>query len=168
MSRIEEAEAAIRQKWAREGFKGKLQYDPAKIIENERWWFIPCGWIGSFGCIVNKSDKYVNWLGSSVMTMEDCFWGHDHGVFYDLVDFSFNPETNIQLATQLLARFQHMRPNARGMLPKQPVPYRDSEISEALSTQFPVFRHHFVWYAIPELRKASERDGLLFTSVLCS
>ncbi len=38
MSRIEEVEQVIKQKWTREGFKGKLHYDPAKVIENERWW----------------------------------------------------------------------------------------------------------------------------------
>jgi len=166
MSRIEEVEQVIKQKWTREGFKGKLHYDPAKVSENERWWFIPCGWIGSFGCIVNKSDKYVNWLASSVMSMDDCFWGHDHGLFCDIVDFAFDKQTDVELATKLLQKFQHMRPNARGMLPKQPVPYRDSEIPDAISTYFPVFRRQFAWYAIPDLRRASEGHELLFTSTL--
>jgi hypothetical protein len=165
MKTIQEAEEVIKQRFSSEGFKGEFQYDPAKVIENERWWYIPCGWIGCGGCIVNKSDGYVNWLGSAIR-LEDCFWGHDQGLVCDLVDFSFGPETDRKLAARLLVKFQHMHPNARGTLPKEPVWYRESEIPKAISRQFPIFKRHFVWYAIPELRKSSEHDRLLFTSTL--
>jgi hypothetical protein len=114
---------------------------------------------------VNKSDGYVIWLGSG-LGLEDCFWGHDHGLVVDLVDFSFAPATDLGLAARLLAKFKHTRANTRGDLPTEPVWYRESEIAEAISSQFPVFKRHFVWHAIPQLRNASEHDGLLFTSTL--
>lgn len=60
MSTLCDAEAAIRRRCAADGFAGELRYEPTKVIENDRWWFVPCGWIGCFGCIVNKSDLYGN------------------------------------------------------------------------------------------------------------
>ncbi len=163
---IREAEDAIRRRFVAEGFRGTLKYASDQVIETERWWYIPFRWIGCMGFIVNKDDLYVNWLGSGAMhTLEKCFWGHDHGIVYDLVDFAFSPDTDRTLAASLLARFQHMYPNARGVLPIEPVWYRDSEIPAALSSQFPNFRRHFVWAAIPELHQAYD-NGLRFTCEL--
>ena len=168
MSTIAEAEEAIKRKFGEEspgGSQGQIRYDSSNVIENERWWYIPCGWIGCSGCIVNKHDLYVNWLGSA-LSQPDYFWGHDRGLFHDLVDFSFAPDTSKELAGKLLLRFQHMHPNARGGHPKEPVWYRDSEIPSALASQFPIFRRHFVWFAIPEIRQACETNGLHFTAIL--
>jgi len=168
MNTIQDAEEAIKREFAKEspdGFNRPFRYEASKVVENERWWYIPCVWIGCSGCIVNKQDLYVNWLGSA-LSQPDYFWGHDHGIFHDLVDFSFAPDTDRELAAKLLVRFQHMHPNARGVHPKEPVWYRDSEIASAIATQFPVFRHHFVWFAIPEIRQACETNGLRFTSTL--
>jgi hypothetical protein len=93
-------------------------------------------------------------------------WGHEHGIFHDLVDFTFAPGTDPKLAVRLLLRFQHLRPNAAGMTPNQPCWYREEEAAAALSSQFPVFRRHFVWFGIPDLRSAHERDGLSFAATL--
>src|SRR5262249_48861612 len=99
-------------------------------------------------------------------SLEHCFWGHDRGMYCDLVDFSFAPDTEVELARALFPRFQHMHPNAKGLSPKEPVPYRDSELDSLFRQQFPSFKRHFVWYAIPEIQKASENRGLRFTSTL--
>jgi hypothetical protein len=143
----------------------QFRYDASGVIENDRWWFIPCGWIGSHGCIVNKTDLYVDWLGSAT-SLENALWGHDQNLFHDLVDFAFALDTPSVVATRLLAQFRHMNPNARGQEPSEPVPYRESEIQAALVSQFPVFRRHFVWYAISEIRRAFESDELRFTAEL--
>src|ERR1041385_6267284 len=127
MNTIHEAEEAIKLRFDRDGFKRELRYDHAKVIENERWWFIPCGWIGCAGCIVNKSDGYVDLLGSA-LSLEDCIWGHDRGLVVDLVDFSFAPDTDLSLVAKLLQRFKHTRFNPSGQQPKEPVWYRESEI----------------------------------------
>jgi len=135
---IREAEEAIRRRFIADGFRGTLEYASDKVIETERWWYIPFCGIGCFGFIVSKDDLYVNLLGSgATLTLEQCFWGHDRGVFCDLVDFSFSPDTDRTLAASLLSRFKHMYPNASGVLPVEPVWYRDSEIPAALSSQFP-------------------------------
>ena len=162
MNTMREAEDAIRRRFAAEAFRGELKYEPGNVIENESWWYIPYCWIGCAGFIVNKDDLYVNWLGSG-LSIEKCFWGHDHSIFCDLIDFTFSADTNTELAARLLPRFKHMHPNARGILPNGPVWYRESEIPFALSNHFPTFRRHFVWSAIPELFHASEKEGLRFT-----
>ncbi len=159
---IRDAEDAIRRRFVAEGFRGTLEYDSDKRIETDRWWYIPFCWIGCAGFIVNKDDLYVNRLGST-LSLEQCFWGHEHGVFCDLVDFTFSPDTESAIASRLLLRFKHMHPNAGGVLPSEPVWYRNSEIPAALSSQFPVFRRHFVWFGIPELLHSYEKEGLRFT-----
>jgi hypothetical protein len=162
---IREAEDAIRRRFAAHGFRGQLEYEPGKVIETDRWWYIPFCWIGCAGFIVNKDDLYVNWLGSGLV-LEKCFWGHDHGLYNGLVDFAFSPETNTKLAARLVLRFKHMHPNARGVLPNEPVSYRESEILTAISSQFPTFRRHNVWGGILDLFDAYENDGLRFTCCL--
>lgn len=159
---LREAEDAIRRRFAADGFRGQLEYDPVKVIETDRWWYIPFCWIGCAGFIVNKKSMYVNWLGSA-LSLQQCFWGHNRGVFCDLVDFSFAPDCDTRVATRLVPRFKHMHPNAKGVPPSEPVWYRESEIAAAVSSQFPHFRRHFVWSAIPELIDAYENDGLRFT-----
>ena len=160
------AEDAIRRRFASEGFRGELKYDPAKVIETDRWWWIPCGWIGSFGCIVNKHDLYVNWLGSALHDNDAIIWGHEHDIFCDLVDFTFAADTETQLVENLVLRFDHMNPNAAGLLPVRPVPYRETEVAAAVARHFPTFKRHFAWLAIPQIRHAYENEGLRFTCVL--
>jgi hypothetical protein len=162
---IREAEDAIRWIFKTKRFRGTLKYEPSRVIEADRWWYIPFCSIGCAGFIVNKDDLYVNWLGSG-LSLDQCIWGHEHGVYSDLVDFTFSPATELKLAARLLARFKHMHPNAKDVLPNQPVWYRDSEIGPALFIQFPIFRRHFAWFAIPELIQACDKEGLQFSSCL--
>lgn len=162
---IRDAENAIRRRFAAEGFRGTLKYEPSRVIETDRWWYIPFCWIGCAGFIVNKDDLYVNWLGSG-FTLDQCIWGHEHGIYSDLVDFTFSPATDLKLVARLLARFRHTHPDAKGVLPNRSVWYRDSEIGPAIFIQFPIFRRHSAWFAIPELNQAFEKEGLQFSSCL--
>jgi hypothetical protein len=156
-------EAAERQ--IRLTHHGILHYRPEDLLQSESWWYVPAGWIGCMGFIVDKKSGYVNWLGSSSnLSLEHCLWGHDRGLYCDLVDFSFAPDTDIELARALFPIFLHMRPNARGVSPKTPIPYRDSELDSFFQQQFPSFKRHFVWYAIPDIQKAYKDHGLRFIS----
>jgi hypothetical protein len=165
MNEIKEAEKAIENRLEKAGFKASMAYDPQGVIESERWWYIPCRFVGSIGCIVSKSDLYVNWLGSA-LPLDDCIWGHDNGVYHDLVDFHFFPETSQELAGKVLLKFKHMLPRSDGVCPAEPVWYRECEIGDALKAMFPDFPRHFAWYALPELRQAWEQQGLRFYSDL--
>ena len=164
---IQDAENAIQNRFVKDGFRAVIQYDALKVIENERWWYIPLVWIGCGGFIVSKDELYVNWLGStSHPNLEECFWGHDHGLYCDMVDFTFAPDTDIKLAARILSKFKHTHPKEGGPPPAEPVWYHDSEIAPALSGQFPTFRRHFVWHAISDLRQAHENEGLQFSCQL--
>src|SRR5436190_6308969 len=153
---------SIQKHLDKERFQGTVSYNARDLLRSQRWWYIPYRWIGCRGFIVSLDSGYVNWLGSA-LSLKNCFWGHERGVVCDLVDFAFAPETDMALAGRLLGRFKHMHPNASGVLPGEPVWYRESEIPSALSNQFPMFRRHFVWFAIPELFHAYEMEGLRFT-----
>jgi hypothetical protein len=164
--KLDEVDDAIRRKFASEGFRGVLKYDRSEAEETEHWWFIPYGWIGCSGCIVNKRDLYVNWLGSA-LPREMFVWGHERGIFHELLDFSFAPDTPRELAGRLLRRFKYQNPKRTGSHDNL-LWYRDEEVSAALENHFPTFRSHFVWYGIPEIpeiRKACEEEGLRFTCV---
>ncbi len=153
---------SIQKHLDKERFQGTVSYNARDLLRSKRWWYIPYRWIGCRGFIVSLDSGYVNWLGSA-LSLSDCFWGHERGIVCELVDFTFSPGTDTGLASRLLTRFKHMHPDARGRLPSEPVWYRETEIPAALSNQFPTFKRHFVWFAIPELRHAHEKERLRFT-----
>src|SRR5207249_48675 len=106
----------MQQRLDKERFQGTISYNTCDLLRAQRWWYIPYIWIGCSGFIVSLDSGYVNWLGSG-LSLKNCFWGHEHGVVFDLVDFVFSPDADRELAARLLTRFQHMHPNARGVLP---------------------------------------------------
>src|SRR5258706_638458 len=154
--------ASIQKRVDRDRFQGTISYNARDLLRSQTWWYIPYRWIGCAGFIVNLNSGYVNWLGSA-LRLRDCFWGHQHGIVCDIVDFTFSPGTDKGLASRLLPRLKHMHPDVRGRLPSEPVWYPEPEIPPALSNQFPTFKRHFVWFAIPELLHAHEKEGLRFT-----
>lgn len=42
----------------------ELDFDVSKVIENENWWFVPHGWIGVLGFIVEKASDEIYVVGS--------------------------------------------------------------------------------------------------------
>jgi hypothetical protein len=155
----------IQKRLEEEQFHMTVSYEPQDLLRSKTWWYIPYRWIGCRGFIVNMDDGYVNWLGSA-LSLQHCFWGHERGVVCDLVDFTFAPDTDPKLAERLLPRFKHMHRDEHGVLPSEPVWYREVETSAAVSNQFPTFRRHFVWFAIPDLFNAYEKEGLRFNCAL--
>jgi hypothetical protein len=152
----------MRKRLAKEKFRGDVQCDPKFLLCGRTWWYIPYRWIGCSGFIVSMDDGYVNWLGSA-LKLRQCFWGHERGVFCDMVDFEFAPNTNRELVARLLRSFKHNFPNALGELPSEPVWYQASEIPAAIEKQFPLFKRHFVWFATEPLMNACEKESLRFT-----
>ena|SRR6266498_1610527 len=162
---LEFALRCIQKRLTEERFQMTVPCDTEDLLSSKTWWYVPYRWIGCRGFIVNLNEGYVNWLGSG-LRLRHCFWGHEHGIVCDLVDFTFSPDTAAELAARLLPRFKHLHSNAGGVLPSAPVWYRESEIPAALSNQFPTFRRHFVWSAIPVLFHAYENEALRFTCSL--
>jgi hypothetical protein len=162
---LDSALVHLQRRLDNEQFRETVSFNARDLLRGQHWWYIPYGWIGCRGFIVNMESGYVNWLGSA-LSLSNCFWGHEHGIYHDMLDFAFSPDTDRNLAARLLRRFKHMHPNARGVLPGEPVWYRESEIPTALSKQFPTFKHHFVWFGIPDIFHAYEKEGLQFSCTL--
>ncbi len=118
------------------------------------------------GFIVNKSDLYVNWLGSGLFNIDEVFWGHDHGIYCDIMDFTFAANTDSQLTEKIVRRFKRSARGDDGEPTDDFCFYQDHQISDAVQKQFPTFKNHFVWYGIPEIFKAYQSEGLRFTCAL--
>lgn len=152
----------IQKRLANERFQMTIPYKAENLLRSETWWYVPYVWTGCRGFIVNVNDGYVNWLGSA-LSLQQCFWGHNRGVFCDLVDFTFSPDTKQELAGRMLLGFKHRIPNAHSVLPNESVFYEASEVSAVITNHFPNFRRHFVWFGIPNLMEAAAKEGLKFT-----
>jgi hypothetical protein len=162
---LHDAEAAIRARFKADGAGIELRYDETQIVETDRWWYFPCSWLGCKGLIVDKRDLYVNWLGSG-LCLDDCFWGHDRGLVHDAVDFTFTDEIDANVLTirSLVGRFQHYVPRRSNPAEEFLAWYLEPEIDGAITRQYPTFRRHFVWSAIPDLRKAVEARAVSFVA----
>lgn len=44
-------------------------YDAGQLIEGDRWWFIPVGWIGMTGFVVEKTSQKIFPLGSGLVAL---------------------------------------------------------------------------------------------------
>jgi hypothetical protein len=154
----------MRELFKAKGGSGRFDYPPEDLLESHSGWYIPYGGVGCSGFIVDKKSGYVDWLGSGIgIDLSHCFWGHDRGLYCDLVDFTFDVNTDTQLAMRLFALFRHTHSIGGGPPLSEPVWYRKSELESEFARQFPAFRRHFVWPHIPDLRRAHENEGLRFS-----
>ncbi|HKO49668.1 MAG TPA: hypothetical protein VJV79_18190, partial [Polyangiaceae bacterium] len=63
---------------------GRAVWFSQEVIDRGTYWFFPVGFVGSSGVIVNKSDLALFPMGSA-LSLDDCFWGHEHGFSPELV-----------------------------------------------------------------------------------
>lgn len=57
---------------------GAAWFPDRNVIDRQRYWFFPVGYIGSYGVVVDKASGEVTALGSA-FTLEDWLWGYEHG-----------------------------------------------------------------------------------------
>lgn len=154
--------AAIQLRLDQAQVQEPIRFDADQLLRCDEWWYVPFGWIGCAGFIVDRRDGYVNWLGSSLM-LSDCFWGHHHGIFCGPVDFTFTSdlETSYATALDLVKQFRRYTPND-GLLELDDYWYSEPASKRALDLQFPQFPTHFVWGAIPALRRATAAGLISF------
>lgn len=80
MQKTLDAARAIVEEYA----DGRAVWFSQEIIDRGTYWFFPVGFVGSCGVIVDKSDLRLFPMGSA-LSLDDCFWGHEHGFSPDLV-----------------------------------------------------------------------------------
>jgi hypothetical protein len=164
---LNSALAHLQRQLHRDSFRGIVTYDERDLLCAQNWWYIPYRWIGCGGFIVNKTNHYVNCLGSG-LSLDDCFWGHERGVFCDLVDFTFAPETDRELVAMIVRRFKKVEFNPENPSHWETHWYDRRNIAPVIDKHFPTFKCHFVWFGIPEIRQACREHDLRFTSVIAS
>mgnify|MGYP001551214579 CR=1 FL=1 len=74
------------------------------IVERETYWFFPVGFIGSCGVIVNKVDLALFPMGSA-LSLDDCFWGHEHGFSPDRVTLRILAVHDLEQTIEFLLNF---------------------------------------------------------------
>jgi hypothetical protein len=55
-----------------------FQEPPEGIVERSDYWFLPVGFVGSVGIIIDKASGRLHVMGSS-LSQDDFFWGHENG-----------------------------------------------------------------------------------------
>jgi hypothetical protein len=97
-----------------------VECDPAEAIEAATWWYVPHGWIGCLGFIVDKRDGEVTQLGSAP-GLDDSLWGYTRRVYFERVDLTFTAVHDTEQTVRFL-RFIHRRiplnPGAENSLPE--------------------------------------------------
>lgn len=159
---LDAAVASIQKRLDAEQFKGKLSFDPHRLLRSRTWWYVPFCWIGCSGFIVDDGDQYVNWLGSAI-GLRDCFWGHERGIVVDLVDLTIVDVTDVTVLMALFRRLMRSVESTRKPNKQVMAWYHEAEIPSAIRESYPTFRKHFAWHAIPEIRRFCESGELSFT-----
>lgn len=143
-----------------------ISFQESQVIEAPRWWYIPYGWIGCAGFIIDKADGYINQLGSC-HSLDDCFWAHNRGIKYGYADLTIHQITNLKSTIDTL-----MKMGSRA--PFNPIPNRPNtsgkgsefwtrEELEAILEGLPVtFSNQILWFTIPALRNAETQSFCKF------
>jgi hypothetical protein len=157
--RLRSFQAALRQVEAL--YQEPLDIAPESALEAHNWWFIPHGWIGCAGHIVDKADGHVNVLGSC-HSLDLCFWAHERGIRGDVCDLVITKVLDRAKAVAILRELDVRSPF-------NSVPARTDgawldhvEIERALANLPATFSGLQLWFGIPHLRRAEEEHVFEF------
>jgi len=126
-------------------------------FEAKSWWFVPFGWIGCQGHIVEKASARVHQLGSGPsFPLSLCFWAQERGALKSPCILAIDKIHDSARAGELLQELDNQSPY-------NPVPLqgRASDGSmrwlkpEVLLAQVPVrIEVASLWFALPTLKEA--------------
>lgn len=118
------------------------------VLDRSEYWFFRVGYIGSCGVIVDKADGRLSVMGSA-LSLDDCFWGHEHGFSPEFVLLRVNRIHEWSRTIEFLLRFAPPQRN--------PNPGR-AWVADRLQSLPCEFGPARLWLAIPLFREA-ERQG---------
>ncbi|WP_367874582.1 hypothetical protein [Luteolibacter sp. Populi] len=87
----------------------EVEFDPEDVIESAKWWYIPFGWIGCAGFIIDKDGGYINQLGSC-HSLDECCWGHSNGIKYKYADLTVLRVHNLDATLATLMKMGNSSP----------------------------------------------------------
>ncbi len=134
--------------------------DDSEAIEAPEWWYIPYGWIGCAGFIIDKADGYINQLGSC-HSLDDCFWAHNRGIKYGYADLTITQVNDREGTIDTLMKMGNRAP-------LNPIPNKSDgnderrtfwtreELGQQIDDLPVTFDNQHLWFTIPALRRADE------------
>ncbi len=127
-----------------------------EVIEKETFWCFRVGFIGSAGIIIDKADGKLSVLGSA-LSLDDAFWGHEHGFSSESVTLHISKVYDVEQATSLLFQPVVNYPTVK----TGPTYWRDKTAKrKALAAQLQDGPCQFgplkLWLLIPYFRQAQQ------------
>lgn len=141
----------------------EVAVDASRAFEAEGWWFVPYGWIGCSGHIVEKASGEVNRLGSA-FPLSLCFWAQERGALKSPCTLVVDRVHDSSRARDLLAEFDNRSP-----FNPAPIQGRDTDGTprwlkpDELLAALPFkVQSPSLWFALPSLKNAEETGAFDF------
>ncbi|WP_437903101.1 hypothetical protein WME95_31695 [Sorangium sp. So ce327] len=126
------------------------------VIDRGGYWFFGVGYVGSCGVIVDKADGRLSIMGSA-LSLDDCFWGHEHGFSPDLVRLRINKVNEQGRTIELLLHL------VTGGPPRQRNPsLKRAWLADRLRALPCEFGPDRLWLSIPAFREALQQRWFEF------
>ncbi|WP_438027229.1 hypothetical protein [Sorangium sp. So ce233] len=150
MMTLEQAHRAVQAYAAQHG---AVWFDDA-VVDRGGYWFFRVGYVGSCGVIVDKADGRLSVMGSA-LSLDDCFWGHEHGFSPDLVLLRVTKVHDHRRTVELLLDVVTSGPPRR----RNPNPKR-AWLAERLQSLPCELGPERLWLSIPAFREATQQRWL--------
>ncbi len=135
-----------------------IAVDESEAFEGDTWWYVPYGWIGCSGHIVDKRAGAVTRLGSS-NDLSTCFWAYELGALKEPCTLVIERVHDVARAGDLLRRLDNRSPF-------NPVPIRADkawlDVDAVLQSVPTRILTQSLWFALPALREADSTHAFDF------
>lgn len=148
----------LKNAWCKAGREGEVAFEDTKILSSPRWWFIPFGWVGCSGFIVDRESGHVNKLGSC-HGLDLCFWAQDHGIVAGDTDFVIHEVRDMEHAQAVVQGFIHPSWTTTEIRH-----YSKQEAAQVLASLPAEFPSQELWFSFPHIREAAEVGAFTFTA----
>ncbi|PQO45772.1 hypothetical protein [Blastopirellula marina] len=147
--------------------KRDFDFNDDWVIESENWWYIPYGFIGCAGIIMDKLDGYVNALGSCY-DLDLYFWAHNQNIKYEYADLTVTKVKNLQPTIATLMKMGNRAPlnpipNKSDSAGNRTMFLTRENIAEQLANLPVTFANQSLWFTIGALKKSFDADDFSFS-----
>ena len=151
MLRVEDAVMKAHQ-YAKASGATWFEQPPQGIVDRGDYWFLPVGFIGSAGVIVDKATGRLSVMGSA-LSRDDMFWGYENGFSGETSTLRITSVYDMTKAVEFLFYAVSGGPGST----RDPHPRR-AWLEEKLSDLPQEFQHQSLWLRIPAFRQVREES----------
>lgn len=141
---------------AAEGSETDLRFREEDVLYSACWWYVPAGFVGCAGYLVDRADGLVHALGSC-HPLDVCFWAQNRGFRARFTDFVIEEIGDLADSVGLVSRFAW--PEGAGN-----EVYGTARARAALASLPARFLRHTFWFELDDLRRAEGRGVIRFTA----